>query len=147
MRLVERGIMTPDIENKNLYNLVDNTFLGINFNRSIVSTYNGLVNGLFLFSRNFDKESEYQSVMNKIFKNIGNTYKQAKDTTYNVPGAQFDAYVHEYEWLSESKKMSVFFNKRSIDGFATLYDIQLYIIPQDSVIKNRHLTHLYPDNN
>ena len=58
MRLVERGIMTPDIENKNLYNLVDNTFLGINFNRSIVSTYNGLVNGLFLFSRNFDKESE-----------------------------------------------------------------------------------------
>lgn len=144
INLVKSGILTPDIETSVLYHLTSNSFAGVNFKRNIVATRNGLVNGLFYFSANYSDESEYQNELKTLFENIGRTYnKQTKDTTYTVDNSMFDAYVHEYEWTSPTKKISLFLNRRDMGMSIHAYDIQLYITIQDSIVKKYGFSHLF----
>lgn len=145
INLVKSGILTPDIETSALYHLTSNSFAGVNFERNIVATRNGLVNGLFYFSANYSDESEYQNELKTLFENIGRTYnKQTKDTTYTVDdNSMFDAYVHEYEWTSPTKRISLFLNRRDMGMSIHAYDIQLYITIQDSIVKKYGFSHLF----
>jgi hypothetical protein len=144
INLVKSGILTPDIETSVLYHLTSNSFAGVNFKRNIVATRNGLVNGLFYFSANYSDESEYQNELKTLFENIGRTYnKQTKDTTYTVDNSMFDAYVHEYEWTSPTKRISLFLNRRDMGMSIHAYDIQLYITIQDSIVKKYGYSHLF----
>ena len=54
-----------------------------------------------------------------------------------------DAYVHEYEWESPTKKISLFLNKKEMGLSASAYDIQLYITIQDSIVKKYGFSHLF----
>nr|DAH81174.1 MAG TPA: protein of unknown function (DUF4969) [Caudoviricetes sp.] len=144
INLVKSGILTPDIETSVLYHLTSNSFAGVNFKRNIVATRNGLVNGLFYFSANYSDESEYQNELKTLFENIGRTYnKQTKDTTYTVDNSMFDAYVHEYEWTSPTKRISLFLNRKDMGMSIHAYDIQLYITIQDSIVKKYGFSHLF----
>lgn len=144
INLVKSGILTPDIETSVLYHLTSNSFAGVNFKRNIVATRNGLVNDLFYFSANYSDESEYQNELKTLFENIGRTYnKQTKDTTYTVDNSMFDAYVHEYEWTSPTKRISLFLNRRDMGMSIHAYDIQLYITIQDSIVKKYGFSHLF----
>lgn len=144
INLVKSGILTPDVETSVLYHLTSNSFAGVNFKRNIVATRNGLVNGLFYFSDNYSDESEYQNELKTLFENIGRTYnKQTKDTTYTVDNSMFDAYVHEYEWTSPTKRISLFLNRRDMGMSIHAYDIQLYITIQDSIVKKYGFSHLF----
>lgn len=60
VNLVKSGVLTPDIESSNLFHLTSNSFAGVNFRQNIVATRNGIVNGLFYFSDNYNDESKYQ---------------------------------------------------------------------------------------
>ena len=142
--LVKSGVLTPDIESSNLFHLTSNSFAGVNFRQNIVATRNGIVNGLFYFSDNYNDESKYQNELKTLFENIGKTYnKQTKDTTYMISGSILDAYVHEYEWESPTKKISLFLNKKEMGLSASAYDIQLYITIQDSIVKKYGFSHLF----
>ncbi len=142
--LIANGIMTPDINIKSSYNLIDKNYAGVKFYEAKILTKDGRVNGLFYNSKMYEDENEFQSDLSKILTFLSKDYKLTKDSTHTEKERLFTYTEREFEYTSSTHIITLSINKkRWKDNFQTTYSFYLSPDIQDSIVKNHHLTNLF----
>ena len=146
MNLVGKGWLVPDPEYKEMYNLTDKELGDVSFEKARAVVKDGLVNGFSYISKSYQDKSEFQNFESKLFVSLSKEYgKPSRDSSYveNEEGAKH--FMHDYVWGNRHRTILVTINRSQwlMFGGNDMYSILAYVNIQDSIIKKKHLEHLF----
>lgn len=146
MNFVGKGWLVPDPEYKDMYNLTDKELGDVSFEKARAVVKDGLVNGFSYISKSYQDKSEFQNFESKLFVSLSKEYgKPSRDSSYveNEEGAKH--FMHDYVWENRHRKILVTINRSQwlMFGGDDMYSILAYVNIQDSIIKKKHLEHLF----
>lgn len=146
INLVGKGWLVPDPEYKDMYNLTDKKLGDALFEKARAIVKDGLVNGFSYISKSYENKSEFQTFESKLFVSLSREYgKPTKDSSYveNEEGSKH--FMRDYVWENKYRTVLVTINRSQwfMFGGDNMYSILAYVNIQDSIIKKKHLEHLF----
>lgn len=147
INLVGKGWLVPDPEYKDMYNLTDKKLGDVSFEKARAIVKDGLVNSFSYISKSYESKSEFQAFESKLFVSLSREYgKPTKDSSYvekEEEGSRH--FMRDYVWENKYRTVLVTINRSQwfMFGGDNMYSILAYVDIQDSIIKKKHLEHLF----
>lgn len=146
MSLVGRGILVPDTDNEEYFDLVNKTFAGVVFDEARAVSKDERIKCLSYISKSYENKEDFLKDKNKIFVELCKEYgKPAKDSSYVEKQEAPDAYLHDYTWKSKSRVVSVTICRNEWPDWLTgrtTYTSFVLVTIQDSVLQRKNLQSL-----
>lgn len=146
MSLVGRGILVPDTDNEEYFDLVNKTFAGVVFDEARAVSKDERIKCLSYISKSYENKEDFLKDKNKIFVELCKEYgKPAKDSSYVEKQEAPDAYLHDYTWKSKSRVVSVTICRKEWPDWLTgrtTYTSFVLVTIQDSVLQRKNLQSL-----
>lgn len=146
MSLVGRGILVPDTDNEEYFDLANKTFAGVVFDEARAVSKDERIKCLSYISKSYENKEDFLKDKNKIFVELCKEYgKPAKDSSYVEKQEAPDAYLHDYTWKSKSRVVSVTICRNEWPDWLTgrtTYTSFVLVTIQDSVLQRKNLQSL-----
>lgn len=146
INLVGKGWLVPDPEYKDMYNLTDKKLGDVSFEKARAIVKDGLVNSFSYISKSYESKSEFQAFESKLFVSLSREYgKPTKDSSYVEKEEEARHFMRDYVWENKYRTVLVTINRSQwfMFGGDNEYSILAYVDIQDSIIKKKHLEHLF----
>lgn len=146
INLVGKGWLVPDPEYKDMYNLTDKKLGDVSFEKARAIVKDGLVNSFSYISKSYESKSEFQAFESKLFVSLSREYgKPTKDSSYVEKEEEARHFMRDYVWENKYRTVLVTINRSQwfMFGGDNEYSILVYVDIQDSIIKKKHLEHLF----
>ena len=146
INLVGKGWLVPDPEYKDMYNLTDKKLGDVSFEKARAIVKDGLVNSFSYISKSYESKSEFQAFESKLFVSLSREYgKPTKDSSYVEKEEGASHFMRDYVWGNKYRTVLVTINRSQwfMFGGDNEYSILAYVDIQDSIIKKKHLEHLF----
>lgn len=146
INLVGKGLLVPDPEYKDMYNLTDKRLGDASFEKARAIVKDGLVNSFSYISNSYENKSEFQAFESKLFVSLSREYgKPTKDSSYVESEEGSKHFMRDYVWENKYRTVLVTINRSRwfMFGGDDMYSILAYVNIQDSIIKKKHLEHLF----
>lgn len=146
INLVGKGWLVPDPEYKDMYNLTDKKLGDVSFEKARAIVKDGLVNSFSYISKSYESKSEFQAFESKLFVSFSREYgKPTKDSSYVEKEEGARHFMRDYVWENKYRTVLVTINRSQwfMFGGDNEYSILAYVDIQDSIIKKKHLEHLF----
>ena len=146
INLVGKGWLVPDPEYKDMYNLTDKKLGDVSFEKARAIVKDGLVNSFSYISKSYESKSEFQAFESKLFVSLSREYgKPTKDSLYVEKEEGARHFMRDYVLENKYRTVLVTINRSQwfMFGGDNEYSILAYVDIQDSIIKKKHLEHLF----
>lgn len=146
MSLVGRGILVPDTDNEEYFDLANKTFAGVVFDEARAVAKDDRIKCLFYAIDSYENKDDFSKEKNKLFVSLCKEYgKPSEDSSYVEKEDALDIYSHDYIWESKTRNISVTINRKEWAywlGGRNTYNLSVLVTIQDSVIQRKHLQSL-----
>lgn len=146
INLIGKGWLVPDPEYKDMYNLTDKKLGDVSFEKARANVKDGIVNGFSYISNSYRDKDEFQAFESKLFVSLSKEYgKPTRDSSYVESEEDSKHFMHDYVWENKHRTILVTINRSQwlLFGGDNMYSILAYVNIQDSIIKKKHLEHLF----
>lgn len=146
INLIGKGWVVPDPEYKDMYNLTDKKLGDVSFGKARANVKDGIVNGFSYISNSYRDKDEFQAFESKLFVSLSKEYgKPTRDSSYVESEEDSKNFMHDYVWENKHRTILVTINRTQwiLFGGDDMYSILAYVNIQDSIIKKKHLEHLF----
>lgn len=146
INLVSKGWLVPDPECGAMYNFTDKKFGGVSFEKARAIVKDGLINSFSYISKSYESISEFQASESKLFISLNREYgKPTKDSAYIEKEEGAMHFKRDYVWENKYRTVLVTISRSQwfMFGWDNEYGILAYVDIQDSIIKKKHLEHLF----
>lgn len=146
MSLVGKGILVPDADNEEDFDLMNKTFAGVVFDKARAVSKDGRINRLFYIGKSCENKEDFLKEKNKLFVELCKEYgKPSKDSSYVEKNEAPDTYSHDYTWESKNRVVSVTICRNEWPywlGGKTSYISFALVTIQDSILQRKNLQSL-----
>lgn len=146
MSLVGKGILVPDADNEEYFDLIDKTFAGVVFKDARAVSKDERIKCLYYASKSYDNKEDFLKDKNKLFVELCKEYgKPAKDSSYVEKDEAQDSYNHKYTWESKTRIVNVWIRRDEWSywlGGNETYHSSVLVAIQDSVLQRKNLLSL-----
>lgn len=146
MSLVGKGILVPDADNEEYFDLIDKTFAGVVFKDARAVSKDERIKCLSYISKSYENKEDFLKDKNKIFVELFKEYgNPSKDSSYVEKDEAPDSYNHTYIWESKTRVVSVTICRNEWPDWLTgrtTYTSFVLVAIQDSVLKRKNLLSL-----
>ena len=146
MSLVGKGILVPDADNEEYFDLMNKTFAGVVFDKARAVSKDERIKCLSYIGKSYENKEDFLKEKNKLFVELCKEYgKPSKDSSYVEKNEAPDVYSHDYTWVSKNRVVSVTICREEwpywLGGNKT-YNSFVLVAIQDSVLKRKNLISL-----
>lgn len=146
MSLVGKGMLVPDADNEEYFDLMNKTFAGVIFKDARAVAKDERIKCLYYASKSYDNKEDFLKEKNKLFVELCKEYgKPSKDSSYVEKNEAPDSYNHKYTWESKNRIVDVWICRNEwpywLGGNET-YNSSVLVAIQDSVLKRKNLLSL-----
>ena len=146
MSLVGKGVLVPDTDNEEYFDLTNKTFAGVIFDKARAVTKDERIKCLLYVSESYDNKDDFQKEKNKLFVYLCKEYgKPSKDSSYVEKDEAPDSYAHDYTWERKTRIVSVTIRRNEWPywlGGCKTYNSFVLVTIQDSILQRKNLQSL-----